>query len=134
MSDEPRQSSDTDGAGSPAAQSLRAVHTPNFPDILRRLGASLLVTTYQAGKLVMVRDEGDHLNTHFRTFQAPMGLALLRDRLAIGTTVAGLGICGRAGGHRQARAARPPRRLFPAAVVPRHGQHPDPRDGLGHGR
>src|SRR5260370_1125237 len=55
---------------------LRAAHTPNFPALLRQLGASLLVTTYQAGKLVMVRDEGDHLNTHFRTFKAPMGLAL----------------------------------------------------------
>jgi len=57
---------------------LRAVHTANFPGLLRELGASLLVTTYQAGKLVMVRDEGDHLNTHFRSFQAPMGLALDR--------------------------------------------------------
>ena len=57
---------------------LRAVHTTNFPGLLRQLGASLLVTTYQAGKLVMVRDEGDHLNTHFRAFQAPMGLALRR--------------------------------------------------------
>jgi hypothetical protein len=64
---------------------LRAVHTPNFPALLRQLGASLLVTTYQAGKLVLVRDEGDHLNTHFRVFQAPMGMALDGDRLAIGT-------------------------------------------------
>jgi len=55
---------------------LRAAHTPNFPALLRQLGASLLVTTYQAGKLVMVRDEGDHLNTHYRAFKAPMGLAL----------------------------------------------------------
>src|SRR4051794_8800775 len=53
---------------------LRAAHTPNFPALLRQLGASLLVTTYQAGKLVVVRDEGDHLNTHYRTFKAPMGL------------------------------------------------------------
>src|SRR5262249_17958400 len=30
--------------------------------------------------------EGDHLNTHFRAFQAPMGMALDGDRLAIGTT------------------------------------------------
>lgn len=76
------------GAGqSSAPASLRAVHTPSFPALLRSLGASLLVTTYQAGKLVMVRDEGDHLNTHFRTFQAPMGLALRGDRLAIGTSV-----------------------------------------------
>ena len=66
---------------------LRAVHTPNFPALLRQLGASLLVTTYQAGKLVMVRDEGDHLNTHFRAFQAPMGMALAGDRLAIGTKI-----------------------------------------------
>jgi uncharacterized protein (TIGR03032 family) len=71
----------------PAPTSLRAVHTPNFPALLRSLGASLLVTTYQAGKLVMIRDEGDHLNTHFRTFQAPMGLALRGERLAIGTSV-----------------------------------------------
>jgi uncharacterized protein (TIGR03032 family) len=68
---------------------LRAAHTSNFPALLRQLGASLLVTTYQAGKLVMVRDEGDHLNTHFRGFQAPMGLALADGgaRLAIGTTI-----------------------------------------------
>jgi uncharacterized protein (TIGR03032 family) len=46
-----------------------------------------LVTTYQAGKLVLVRDEGDHLNTHFRGFQAPMGMALAGDRLAVGTKI-----------------------------------------------
>jgi hypothetical protein len=46
------------------------------------------VTTYQAGKLVLVRDEGDHLNTHFRAFQAPRVLALDGGgRLAIGTTI-----------------------------------------------
>jgi hypothetical protein len=39
---------------------LRAVHTPNFPTLLRQLGASFLITTYQTGKLVMLRDEGDH--------------------------------------------------------------------------
>jgi uncharacterized protein (TIGR03032 family) len=57
--------------------------------MLRQLGASLLVTTYQAGKLVMVRDEGDHLNTHYRAFQSPMGLAVADGgaRLALGTTI-----------------------------------------------
>src|SRR5690242_11624466 len=67
------------------APPLRAVHTPNLPSLMRDLGASLLVTTYQAGKLVLVRDEGDHLNAHFRNFQAPMGLAHTGDRLAVGT-------------------------------------------------
>src|SRR5260221_10781089 len=66
---------------------LQAAHTPNFPSLLRQLGASLLVTTYQAGKLVMVRDEGDRLNTHFRSFQSPMGLALDGNRLAVGTAI-----------------------------------------------
>src|SRR3954453_17538156 len=68
-----------------APEPLRAVPTANFPALLRQLEASLLVTTYQAGKLVMVRDEGDHLNTHFRGFQAPMGMALSGNRLALGT-------------------------------------------------
>jgi uncharacterized protein (TIGR03032 family) len=47
-----------------------------------------MVTTYQAGKLVLVREQGESLNTHFRSFQAPMGLALANGgaRLAIGTS------------------------------------------------
>ncbi len=34
---------------------LRSVHTTSFPGILEELGLALLVTTYQAGKLVMLR-------------------------------------------------------------------------------
>jgi uncharacterized protein (TIGR03032 family) len=62
---------------------------PNFPALLRQLGASLLVTTYQAGKLVMVRDKGDRLNTHYRAFPSPKGPALADGgaKLAIGTTI-----------------------------------------------
>src|SRR5262249_3037287 len=71
------------------AGALRAAHTPNFPALLRQLGASLLVTTYQAGKLVMVPDERDHLTAHYRPCQAPMGLALAGGgaKLAIGPTL-----------------------------------------------
>src|SRR5262249_11579262 len=74
----------TDGPGP-----LLAAHTPNFPGLLRQLGASLLVTTYQAGKLVLVRDEGAHLNTHYRAFQSPTRLAPSDGgcRLAVGTTL-----------------------------------------------
>src|SRR4051812_34150276 len=64
----------------------RAVPTPDFLAPSRRLGASLLITTSHAGKLAMVRDEADHLNTHFRAFEAPAGMALAGDRLAVGTT------------------------------------------------
>ena len=43
----------------------------------------------------------------------------------------GLGVRQRPGRRRPARPARPARRLFPAPIQPHHGQHPDPRDGLG---
>jgi uncharacterized protein (TIGR03032 family) len=66
-------------------QPLRSVHTSTFPALLNELGISLLVSTYQAGKLVMLRPDGDRLNTHFRGFDKPMGLAVAGDRLAIGT-------------------------------------------------
>jgi uncharacterized protein (TIGR03032 family) len=67
---------------------LRSVHTTNFGPLLGELGLSLLVTTYQAGKLVVLRqnDEGT-LNTHFRAFPRPMGLAVRGDRLAVGTAL-----------------------------------------------
>jgi hypothetical protein len=33
------------------------VSTSNFPDILRELGGCVLVSTYQAGKLVILRPD-----------------------------------------------------------------------------
>ena len=47
-------------------QPLRSVHTNTFPALLNELGISLLVSTYQAGKLVMLHSDGDCLNTHFQ--------------------------------------------------------------------
>jgi uncharacterized protein (TIGR03032 family) len=60
------------------------------PAILDRLGASLAVTTYQAGKLVLLRAEprpggAPVLNTHFRAFRKPMGFAWEPGRFALGT-------------------------------------------------
>jgi uncharacterized protein (TIGR03032 family) len=66
---------------------LRSVHTSNFPQILAEAPASVLVTTYQAGKLVILRNDAGVLNTHFRNFLKPMGLAVAGGRLAIGTNV-----------------------------------------------
>ena len=43
----------------------------------------MLVTTYQAGKLVVLRNDGGVLNTHFRGFNVPMGLALEGDRALV---------------------------------------------------
>jgi uncharacterized protein (TIGR03032 family) len=63
---------------------LRSVHTQNFANILDQLNISLVVSTYQAGKLVVLRADGDQLNTHFRVFPKPMGIAVNRHKLALG--------------------------------------------------
>lgn len=68
-----------------ALQSLASVHTSNLPQILRELRASLLITTFQAGKLIMARADGPNLNTHFVSFRKPMGLAADHDRFYVGT-------------------------------------------------
>src|SRR2546423_11862798 len=63
---------------------LRSVHTSNLPALFDQLQSSLVVSTYQAGKVIVVRNEGGVLNTHFRAFAKPMGLAASRTRLTIG--------------------------------------------------
>ena len=63
---------------------LRSVHTSNLPEILDHFGISLMVSTYQAGRLVMLRAQHGVLNTHFRSFDKPMGLAVADNRLAVG--------------------------------------------------
>jgi len=60
-------------------------HTPSFPALLNFLGASVLVSTYQAGQLIILRTQDDVLNTHFCGLDKPMGLAAHRERLAVGT-------------------------------------------------
>src|SRR3981189_529165 len=69
----------------PAPEPLRSVHTTTFPILLDQLGIPLAVTTYQAGKLVFLRADEKKLNTHFRTFRRPMGLAVGQGRMAVGT-------------------------------------------------
>ncbi|MGH8651653.1 MAG: TIGR03032 family protein [Gammaproteobacteria bacterium] len=43
-----------------------------------------MVSTYQAGKVILVRSNGGVLNTHFCSFGKPMGIAADRARLTIG--------------------------------------------------
>jgi len=65
---------------------VRSVHTANLPAIFARLHISLAVSTYQAGKVILIRHARGTLNTHFRAFPTPMGLAVDAARLAIGGT------------------------------------------------
>ncbi|MCK9488291.1 MAG: TIGR03032 family protein [Xanthomonadales bacterium] len=69
----------------PVEQVLASVHTSNFPDLLKQLRGCLVVSTYQAGKLVLLRPQDGAINTHFRSFHRPMGMACDGQRLALGT-------------------------------------------------
>lgn len=62
-------------------------HTTNFGPLLHQLGASVLVSTYQAGQLIILRASmpDNTLNTHFCPLERPMGMALQADKLAIGS-------------------------------------------------
>jgi uncharacterized protein (TIGR03032 family) len=60
-------------------------HTPQLPEILAELGCSLVVSTYQAGKLIVIRSDGERLTQLPRTFEEPMGLAVDGDRMAVAT-------------------------------------------------
>lgn len=64
---------------------LTSVHSSNMGPMLGEAGLSILLTTYQAGRLVVLEqnDQGT-LNNHFCEFVRPMGLALRGDHLALG--------------------------------------------------
>nr|HMN30774.1 DUF4915 domain-containing protein [Caldilineaceae bacterium] len=95
----------TDNNSSVQSQELRSVYTTGLAEIFAQLGISLVVSTYQAGKVILVRHDpslpplavgaggsihtNGHgpavtLNTHFRNFHKPMGVAVRGNQLAIG--------------------------------------------------
>ncbi|HLQ46244.1 MAG TPA: TIGR03032 family protein, partial [Planctomycetaceae bacterium] len=72
----------------PHRSPLRSAVTTSVPELLWQLGVSLCVSTYQAGFVVLLRAESrDQLNSHFRHFPRPMGMAAhpQSGRIAIGT-------------------------------------------------
>src|SRR5437588_11562535 len=74
-------------AETPAAplREVRYEVSRDFVPILAEAGVSLLVSTYQAGKLVVVGTDQGKLTLSFHNFEQAMGLALSRETLAIGT-------------------------------------------------
>lgn len=58
-------------------------HTTEVPDILGRLGCTLALSTYQAGKVILLSAKGEGLVQLSRTFQKPMGMAVQDQKMAI---------------------------------------------------
>ncbi len=69
----------------PTESPFRYVHSDGVVSILGGLGASLLVTTYQAGKLAVIRTANGRLRMLPRTFDKAMGIAVDRERMAVAT-------------------------------------------------
>jgi uncharacterized protein (TIGR03032 family) len=61
------------------------VHSVEFPAILDRIASTLVVTTYQAGKLAVFRTRQGRLSLLPRTFEHAMGVAASAEWMAIGT-------------------------------------------------
>ena len=62
-------------------------YSPQVPELLLNLNCSIAITTYQAGKMVLISPKPDkeHLNILPRTFQKPMGMALAGDKMCLAT-------------------------------------------------
>jgi uncharacterized protein (TIGR03032 family) len=56
-----------------------------FASLLRRWGASVWISTYQANKLIVVRSQGPGISALVRHLEQPMGIAIDSRQLSVGT-------------------------------------------------
>jgi len=63
---------------------VRHEYTPSLPALLSQLGVSLLVSTYQAGKVVAVGVAENDLTLSYHNFERAMGLAVKPGAIAVG--------------------------------------------------
>jgi uncharacterized protein (TIGR03032 family) len=78
---------DAPPAGVPANAmvSVRYEHSGNLAHLLSQLGVSLLVSTYQAGKVLALGVHPGAVNFSFHNFEQAMGVAASPRRVAVGT-------------------------------------------------
>lgn len=73
------------GTGATVQEPLSApVHDPALPELLAALDCALVMTSYQAGKVLTVRSDDHGIDTHHLACPRPMGLAVDGDRLTLG--------------------------------------------------
>ena len=73
-------------SSTPGSRRIVTSHTPSFVQVLADLKLSVLVSTYQAGKVVVVQARGEELLITYHNFDRPMGLAISPEQVAVGTT------------------------------------------------
>src|SRR5262245_45625751 len=62
---------------------IRHEYTRSLPPLLSQLGVSLLVSTYQAGKVAAVGVSQGELTLSYHNFERAMGLAVKHDTIAV---------------------------------------------------
>jgi uncharacterized protein (TIGR03032 family) len=67
-----------------AEREVRYEYSNNLVPLLTQLGSSLLLSTYQAGKLVVVGVHDGALQISFHNFERAMGVAMGRNQIAVG--------------------------------------------------
>src|SRR5262245_41951890 len=67
----------------PPTREIRHEYTHSLPPLLEQLGVSLLVSTYQAGKVAAVGVAAGELALSYHNFERVMGLAVKYDRIAV---------------------------------------------------
>ena len=70
--------------GTSPIREVRHEYTHSLPPLLSQLGVSLLVSTYQAGKVVAVGVAQGELTLSYHNFERAMGLAVKPDGIAVG--------------------------------------------------
>jgi uncharacterized protein (TIGR03032 family) len=73
------------GPTNPVLREVRHEHSRDFPAILAGLGASLVVSTYQASKVVVIGTGERGLSFSYHNFERAMGVAVRPGRIAVGS-------------------------------------------------
>ena len=60
-----------------------AKYSPEFPKLLNKLGGTIMFTTYQSGKVIMLSSDDENISQLVRDFDRPMGITLYNDLMAI---------------------------------------------------
>ncbi|HEV3079097.1 MAG TPA: TIGR03032 family protein [Gemmataceae bacterium] len=74
----------SENSAAPPTREVRHEYTHSLPSLLSQLGVSLLVSTYQAGKVVAVGVAQGEVSLSYHNFERAMGLAVKSDRVAVG--------------------------------------------------
>lgn len=80
----PVSQNQTSPAATATDREVRYEYSDNLPRILEHLKASLLVSTYQAGKMAVIGTRDSSLELSFHNFDRAMGLAVAPDQIALG--------------------------------------------------